>query len=101
MSCSVRSRGHQSERNLLKIQAKSNGPNLALKSTEGETMRTATVTVALIALAVGSLGAQGRRNSQGIPPGHLPPAGLCRGWYDDVPPGRQPGPRDDLTIVAL
>jgi hypothetical protein len=37
--------------------------------------------------------AQGRgRNAQGIPPGHLPPDGLCRVWYDGVPPGRQPSP---------
>lgn len=37
--------------------------------------------------------AQGRgKNKQGIPPGHLPPDGLCRVWYDGVPPGRQPGP---------
>ena len=37
--------------------------------------------------------AQGRgRNAQGIPPGHLPPDGLCRVWYDGVPPGRQPRP---------
>lgn len=27
-----------------------------------------------------------------VPPGHLPPAGLCRVWYDGVPPGRQPAP---------
>lgn len=25
-----------------------------------------------------------------VPPGHHPPAGLCRMWYEDVPPGRQP-----------
>ena len=67
-------------------------PSLLWNGPEGETMRTATVTVALIALSVGSLGAQGRRNSQGIPPGHLPPAGMCRVWYDGVPPGRQPRP---------
>jgi hypothetical protein len=39
--------------------------------------------------------AQGRgRNArgQGIPPGQMPPAGLCRVWYDGVPPGRQPRP---------
>lgn len=37
--------------------------------------------------------AQGRgKNAQGIPPGHLPPEGLCRVWYDGVPPGRQPSP---------
>jgi len=41
-------------------------------------------------LAASPLYAQGRRNSQGIPPGQLPPAGLCRVWYDGVPPGRQP-----------
>jgi hypothetical protein len=27
-----------------------------------------------------------------IPPGHLPPAGECRVWYDGVPPGHQPPP---------
>jgi hypothetical protein len=53
-------------------------------------LRTA-ATVALIGLIVAPLGAQGRRStSQGIPPGQLPPAGLCRVWYDGVPPGRQP-----------
>jgi hypothetical protein len=48
-------------------------------------------TVALIGMFVVPLGAQGRgRNSQGIPPGQLPPAGQCRVWYEGVPPGRQP-----------
>ena len=34
----------------------------------------------------------GRYSSQGIPPGQMPPAGMCRVWYDGVPPGRQPSP---------
>jgi hypothetical protein len=34
--------------------------------------------------------AQGRRDSQGIPPGQLPPAGQCRVWYEGRPPGQQP-----------
>jgi hypothetical protein len=29
---------------------------------------------------------------QGIPPGHLPPPGLCRAWLPDTPPGHQPAP---------
>ncbi len=29
---------------------------------------------------------------QGIPPGHLPPPGLCRAWLPDTPPGHQPPP---------
>jgi len=28
--------------------------------------------------------------AQGIPPGHLPPPGQCRVWYDGRPPGHQP-----------
>jgi hypothetical protein len=53
------------------------------------------VAFALIALAVtaGAADAQGRgRNAQGIPPGQAPPAGQCRVWFDNLPPGRQPGP---------
>lgn len=39
--------------------------------------------------------AQGRgRNRDGVPPGQMPPAGLCRIWVDGVPPGRQPPPMD-------
>ena len=34
--------------------------------------------------------AQHRRKSDHIPPGQLPPAGMCRIWIDGVPPGQQP-----------
>jgi hypothetical protein len=27
-----------------------------------------------------------------IPPGHMPPPGMCRIWYPDRPPGQQPPP---------
>ncbi|HEX6898226.1 MAG TPA: hypothetical protein VF789_00865 [Thermoanaerobaculia bacterium] len=37
---------------------------------------------------------RGRRDAQGIPPGHLPPPGACRVWYNGVPPGQQPPPTD-------
>lgn len=46
--------------------------------------------VATLATAA-SAQAQGR-GPQRVPPGHLPPAGMCRVWYDNVPPGRQPAP---------
>ena len=32
------------------------------------------------------------RGTQGIPPGHLPPPGECRVWYDNRPAGQQPPP---------
>jgi hypothetical protein len=31
------------------------------------------------------------RGSAKVPPGHLPPRGMCRVWIDGVPPGQQPG----------
>lgn len=66
------------------------------------------VRISIVILAVTMLGAtttadaQGRQNrlgqptrqeiarAQGVPPGQLPPAGLCRVWYDNRPNGRQP-----------
>ena len=38
--------------------------------------------------------------SDHIPPGQLPPAGMCRIWIDGVPPGQQPAPTDCQTAVA-
>ncbi len=29
-----------------------------------------------------------------VPPGHMPPPGLCRIWYPGTPPGKQPPPGD-------
>ena len=40
------------------------------------------------------------RKSDHIPPGQLPPAGMCRIWIDGVPPGQQPAPTDCQTAVA-
>ena len=45
-----------------------------------------------LALLAQPAAAQSRRVSYDrVPPGQLPPAGLCRVWIDGVPPGRQPG----------
>lgn len=46
--------------------------------------------VATLATA-GTAMAQGR-GAQSVPSDHRPPAGLCRVWYDGVPPSRQPPP---------
>lgn len=35
-------------------------------------------------------GSRDSRVSRKIPPGHLPPRGMCRVWIDGVPPGQQP-----------
>jgi hypothetical protein len=35
-----------------------------------------------------------------VPPGHLPPAGMCRVWIDGVPPGHQPPVTDCGTAQA-
>jgi hypothetical protein len=39
--------------------------------------------------------------SLGVPPGHLPPPGMCRVWVPGRPPGHQPRPRDCAGIDEL
>jgi hypothetical protein len=34
-----------------------------------------------------------------VPPGFLPPAGMCRIWINDVPAGQQPAPTDCASAV--
>lgn len=57
-------------------------------------MRTVVIALALVVMAAAPAAAQGRgkRGQKGVPPGHRPPAGECRVWYDGVPPGHQPAP---------
>lgn len=60
------------------------------------------LTIAVMAGAATSADAQGRgrgRAKEGVPPGHQPPAGMCRIWINGVPPGRQPAPTDCETAV--
>jgi len=39
------------------------------------------------------------RRDQIVPPGFFPPAGMCRIWINDVPPGQQPAPTDCASAV--
>lgn len=56
-------------------------------------MRNITVTVVLVTAMAAPIGAQTRAHTQDrIPPGHMPPAGACRVWYDGIPPGQQSPP---------
>jgi hypothetical protein len=60
-------------------------------------MRSAAATFLVIGLVAVPVGAQSRSGRQadrvhGVPPGHLPPPGQCRVWYDGRPPGHQPPP---------
>jgi len=40
-----------------------------------------------------------QRRDQIVPPGFFPPAGMCRIWLNDVPPGQQPAPTDCAAAV--
>jgi hypothetical protein len=42
-------------------------------------------------------GGEVTRTNTKIPPGHLPPRGMCRVWIDGVPPGQQPRVTDCAT----
>src|SRR5262245_58855139 len=55
-------------------------------------MRIAAAAFIFGSLVASPLIAQDRSRAQGIPPGHLPPPGECRIWYDGRPPGQQPPP---------
>lgn len=76
-----------------------------------EMFRTITVIMALAMLPLAtSANAQGRgrdrnRNevarAQGVPPGQLPPADMCRVWYKGQPPGRQPRPTSCQQAEAI
>jgi hypothetical protein len=56
-------------------------------------MMNRTLLALMLSLAATPAFAQERgRNTTRIPPGHMPPDGLCRVWYEGVPPGRQPQP---------
>lgn len=61
-------------------------------------MKRYSIVFSLAIVAAAPLAAQGNgRNVAGIPPGHMPPAGMCRIWIDGVPPGRQPRATDCNT----
>jgi hypothetical protein len=65
-----------------------------------------TVALATVGVAAHAEG-QGRSNrgssrneiarAQGVPPGQMPPSNLCRVWYSDRSPGRQPAATDCRT----
>lgn len=42
-----------------------------------------------------------RRNAFHIPPGHMPPPGMCRIWYPGVPPGHQPPPGNCYRLSRI
>ena len=55
-------------------------------------MRNAAFALVVIALMVPATLEAQRRGWEPRGRGQLPPAGLCRVWYDRLPPGRQPAP---------
>jgi hypothetical protein len=56
------------------------------------------VPILIALLAAAPLAAQNNK-PQDVPPGHLPPAGMCRIWIDGVPAGQQAAPTDCPTAV--
>jgi len=57
----------------------------------------------VLAAAGGPLGAQARaqpmESRSAVPRTHMPPAGMCRIWLDNVPPSQQPAPTDCASAV--
>jgi hypothetical protein len=53
-----------------------------------------TLLVCLLATSLSSVALAQDRRTRAIPPGHLPPPGECRVWYDNRAAGHQPPPTD-------
>ena len=68
------------------------------------TVGLATLTLSSTVDAQGRGRGQSRQDvarAQGVPPGQLPPANLCRVWYENRAPGRQPGPTNCRTAESV
>jgi hypothetical protein len=65
-------------------------------------LKTSVLAVVIGLGAVLPAAAQPRQRGGGsVPPGHMPPPGLCRVWYDGVQPGRQPRPVNCRTAESI
>jgi len=60
-------------------------------------LRMTALTIAALGLAAVPAEAQRDQGPDRVPRGHYPPRGMCRIWFDGVPPGRQPAPTDCET----
>jgi hypothetical protein len=59
--------------------------------------RDRTTTTTSNGTVLGSVLGGSTRTTDRIPPGQLPPRGMCRVWIDGVPPGQQPAVTDCAT----
>lgn len=62
--------------------------------------KTSTAFTAAAAVMFAATMADAQGNSGHVPPGQMPPAGMCRVWVDGVPPGRQAQVTDCATARA-
>ena len=60
-------------------------------------LRIAALTALVLGVLVSPAAAQRGQGPNKVPRGHYPPRGMCRIWFDGVPPGRQPAPTDCET----
>ena len=63
-------------------------------------LKTLALSLGLSAALAGPLAAQRTNlNTDKVPAGQRPPAGMCRIWLNGVPAGQQPAPTDCATAV--
>jgi hypothetical protein len=90
LSAQGNARTARNQTDAAQAQAEGTGGRAARRRTDAAQEQTTGVLTRERIEAIRNARSGSATRSSRIPPGHLPPRGMCRVWVDGVPPGQQP-----------